>query len=127
MRRVSRDQYQSLERYVELVGGDLGDGGLDALTELDLAAPHRHRAVGVEAHPAIQPGCDFEALRQRHAVRGEAGCRIARAAARIARKIRTCVPQRQRLRSSAAAISASLGSLFRRRSARAAMMMPSMQ
>ena len=70
MRRVSSDQYQSLERYVQLVGGDLGDGGLDALTELDLAAPHRHRTVGVEAHPAIQPRRDFETLRQRHALRG---------------------------------------------------------
>ena len=48
---------------VELVGGDLGERGRDALAELDLAGEHRHRPVRVDAQPRRQHAVAVEASR----------------------------------------------------------------
>ena len=69
-------------------------------------------AVGVEPDPAVEARVRLEVRGKRGALTCAGASRNAAAARRIARRMRTCVPQRHRLRSSAAAISASLGSRF---------------
>ena len=107
--RVAGHDREPRQRNIQLFGGDLRDGGDDALAEFDLAAEHGDRAVGVEAHPAVEPRIGLEALRQDRGAH-----RAAPAARLIARRMRTCVPQRHRLRSRACAISASVGAGFSR-------------
>ena len=54
--RIARDHAHAREREAELLGGDLGKGGQDALAELDLAGHHRDRAVGIDAEPGVEHG-----------------------------------------------------------------------
>ena len=53
--RSARGQHADpLQRDTELFGGDLREGGEDALAELDLAARDRYRAVALEMHALRQ-------------------------------------------------------------------------
>ena len=121
-RSVAGNDIQALERHVQFLGGNLRDCGDDALAELHLAAEHGDSAAGFETHPAVQAWVGFQTERQDRRAH-----RDSFAARRIARRMRTCVPQRHRWRSSAAVICASSGSGFFFSSAAAAMTMPLMQ
>ena len=49
---------------VEFFGGDLRQGGDDALADFDLAGVHRHAAVGVEFEPLPEAAVDVQAAGQ---------------------------------------------------------------
>ena len=87
--RVAGDDGQLVQRHAELFGRDLRDRGDDALPQLDLAAEHGNGFVRFEAHPLLQARIGLEAERQD-------GCVHFAAALRIARTMRTCVPQRHK-------------------------------
>ena len=145
-RGVAVDDVDPLEVDVELVGGDLGQCGADALAQLDLAGEDRHGAVGIDPQPGVETAVAVEAARQRrgfsaHAARSEregdheaAGCeelaarrphgRISAAAFCTARTMRLCEAQRQRWPLRAARTSRSLGFGLRSSRALAAMTMP---
>ncbi len=139
---------------VELVGGDLAQRRQNALTELDLAREDGDAAIRVDADPTIERAVVIEAAGQffrrllgkgerpgeaeadnygagaeSELAAGETGAHsdASLAARRIARMIRPCVPQRQRLPASAARIAASSGSGFWSSNALAPMIMPAMQ
>src|SRR5262249_19613684 len=114
---VAVDDLDPLEVDIQLVGGDLGERGADALTQLDLAGEDRGRAVGIDAQPGVEAAIAVEAAwqrrglgergarRQREADHGRAGReelasrgvhdRISVAARWTARTIRLCEAQRQ--------------------------------
>ena len=54
---------QAVQRHVQLLGGDLGQGGGDALADLDLADRDVDAALG-EAQPAVEARVVGEAFRQ---------------------------------------------------------------
>src|SRR5262249_47995548 len=115
-RSGGRKQSHARDVDVELVGSDLGQRGNDALSDLDLARTELDCSIATDAQPLRQPRVALQAGWQlRGAGSGElsAGrCHAARAslAARsTARTTRLWAPQRQRLRSSAALTSASVG------------------
>src|SRR6516164_8787394 len=150
---IAGDERDALRLDLELVGGDLLERGEDSLTKLNLAGADRDGAVGVDAYPGIEhpvvgeaarelrrlggksAGSEAEgegerarALNEAAAGKDEAGHRaISRAARATARRMRTCVPQRQRLSAKAWRISVSLGCGFRARSPAALITMPLMQ
>ena len=111
---------------VELVGRDLRHRGDDALANFHLARAYRDRAIRINPQPAVEPPVGIERGRKAGGWRAHRGVPAAmlRAARWIARTMRVCVPQRQRLRSSAARISSSPGFGFLSSSALALMMMP---
>ena len=100
---VAGQHRDALEPHVQLVGGDLGQRGDDALADLDLADGEPHGAVGLEGDPLVQPRIVVQA-RGRQC--GSCRASLRRARRSTARMMRGWAPQRQRLPSSAAAISA---------------------
>ena len=146
-----------VERQVEFLGRDLGERGQDTLAELDLAGEDGRGAVGVDADPAVELAVVLQAARQPGRLLRESELRIERegdhdraepggeltsidggsvhgqvlplawAARSTARMMRLWVPQRQRLPSSAARTSCSLGRGLRSSSSFADMIMPLMQ
>ena len=52
--RIGGHDLQRLEGNVELLCGDLLEGGLETLTEFGLAGEHSNAAVGIDANPGIQ-------------------------------------------------------------------------
>ena len=127
-RSIGRDHVDSLRRDPELLGRDLREGGKNSLADLYFADKNRHGAVAAYAQPLRQPRILLQASRMLQPAVGndvhEVGCADARSTART---IRLCEPQRQRLRSSAARTSLSVGRGFIARSAAALMRMPLMQ
>ena len=124
MGRVARQHGDAIERQVELVGGDLADGGDHALADLDLAGGDAHGAVGLEVDPAVEAGILDQAGRQDGRAHAGLPLRSVAAARSTARRMRWCVPQRQRCLSSASTTSLRLGLGLRSSSALADMMMP---
>src|SRR5207249_5056010 len=61
---VAVDHLDALEVHVQLVGGDLRQGGADTLAQLDLAGEDRHGAVGLDAQPGVEHAVRLEAARQ---------------------------------------------------------------
>ena len=129
-RRIAFDHRDAIDGDTELFGRHLPNGDAQALAQIDLAAIERHRAVGMHGEKAVELArveCLAErSIGARDALRGSAagkshadhqraagleefapGKLRAHAgllpAARItARRMRWCVPQRQRLPASAA-------------------------
>ncbi len=124
--RVARQHRDTREVDVQLLGRDLRQRGDVALAQLHLAHRQAHGAVGLETQPLLHPPVGQDALRQGVAHRA-APARIIAAALATARRMRGCAPQRHRWLSSAAAISARLGSALRSSNALASMMMPDRQ
>ena len=81
---------------IEFLGGHLGQRGENALAQLDLAGPHLHGAVGVDAQPVSQPRVGRKGRREVFGAH-PAASRISAAAASTARTTRLCAPHRQRL------------------------------
>ena len=148
--RVGRHHADAVDGNVELVGGDLRQGGLDALAELHLAGEDGDGAVRPDADPAFELRGAAQAARQGLAPRrppepaeaedqgagaGEKGpARQAGAhrpdslaARRIARRMRGCAPQRQRFRARARRICSSVGEGFRASNAAAPTIIPLVQ
>src|SRR5207249_10448707 len=147
-RGVAGDDLDARRLQVQLVRGDLRQGGGDALPQLDLAGEDRHRAVRSGGAPGVEQAVRVEAPRQRGGPvlrggetrpecesnderaapleEGPAGGhgRISWAARCTARTIRLCEAQRHRWPLSAALISRSLGRGLRSSSALADMTMP---
>src|SRR5262249_33487292 len=143
------------QRQIELLGGDLGERGEDALPQFDLAGENLRGAVGIDADPTVEPtiglqapGQPFLPARKLRIEREgdddgtEAGGEFAPiesgsvhghvlpfawAARSTARMMRLWVPQRQRFPASAARTSGSLGRGLRSSSSFADMIMPLMQ
>ena len=109
---------------IEFLGCDLRHRGDDTLANLDLAGVNRHAPIRIETQPLVEPGVDDEAAGK---LGGRAHVCSSFAARCTALMMRTCVPQRHRLRTSASLISPSLGSEFRASKAAAVMMTPLMQ
>ena len=152
---VAGDHPDASERQIDLLGGDLREGGENALPQFDFSREDGRGAVGVDANPAVElaivlqaPGQPFLTEgkigieRERHHERtkpaGETASResgsvhrqvlpLAWAARSTARMIRLWVPQRQRLPASAARTSGSLGRGLRSSSSFADMIMPLVQ
>ena len=116
----------ALHRHVEFVGGDLRHGGEHALAELDAAGADQHFAGRGEGDPAVESRIVVERAGE-GCVHDGAPARISAAALATARMMRLCVPQRQILSSSAAAISARVGDGFLSSSALAVITMPDRQ
>ena len=112
---------------VQLLGRDLRQGGENALADFDLAGRKPHAARFLEADPGAEQRIVEQALRQVLGGRGHSGAPIEAPARATARMIRLCTPQRQRWRSSAAAISLRLGRGLRASSAAAEIRMPERQ
>ena len=111
------------EGRVQLVGGDLGQGGGDPLAVLHAPESDTHAAIGFEADPAVEARVGGE----HGGDHAGAPSRIRRAARATASRMRLCTPQRQRCQSSAWAISPRLGSGLRSSSALAPTRMPERQ
>ena len=121
VRRVGGRHAHAREADVQLLGADARDRRLQPLSELDLAREQGDGVRGIDADPRVEVGMACQAGgKLAH------GC-IARAARRTARRMRACVPQRQRWMASASPISSSVGCGFRSSSAFAPMIMPGMQ
>ena len=103
--------------------------GLPAELAERLGAPARSgQGEGDGQRPAAQRGrCAGTSRARSHAAHRRAPSRTASAARRTARKMRMCVPQRQRLAPMCARISSSVGSRRRSSSAWARTIMPAMQ
>ena len=71
-RGVRGNHFDALVIDIEFIGGDLGERGQDALPQLHLAGKNGHRAVGINAQPAIehaivlQAAGQYRRLRLRH-------------------------------------------------------------
>ena len=63
-RGVARDDLQALEIDIQLIGNDLRQRRQNALAQLHLAGEHGHRAIGVDAQPAIQAAVAVQAAGQ---------------------------------------------------------------
>ena len=63
-RRVGGDQARTVETHRQLLGGDLQQGGLDALAKFRLPGEDRDVAVAVDADPRIQVRRLLQAARQ---------------------------------------------------------------
>src|SRR5204863_2266098 len=70
-RGVSRDHFDAAEVDVQLVSGDLGQRGHDALADLYLAGERGYRAVRVDAKPTVEHAVLLQASRQRRGRLGE--------------------------------------------------------
>ena len=121
-RRGHRQHADAADVDVELVGGNLCQGGGDALADFDLAWAHLDKAAGIEPEPARQARVGGEVDRQL----GGHGT-SSWAARSTARTMRLWAPHRHRLRSSAPRTCASLGLGSRARRAAADIRMPAMQ
>ena len=154
---VALDIFYLVDADTEFLGGDLRDRDAQALAEIDLAAVERDGAVAVHREESVDllvvedAGCDCRTLRGSRAQAGERksdgkratfeqcaageavldrcvhGKPLCPAAAITARTTRTWMPQRQRLPSSAARTSSSLGFGVLASSAAADMMIPLVQ
>ena len=154
-RRVAFDHGDAIDGDTEFFGRHLANGDAQALAQIDLAAIERHRAVGMHGEKAVELArveCLAErSIGARDALRGSAagethadhqraagleefapGKLRAHAgllpAARItARRMRWCVPQRQRLPASAALASSIVAFGFAARRPTAVITMPLVQ
>ena len=152
---VAGDHPDASERQIDLLGGDLREGGENTLTQFDLSREDGRGAVGIYANPAVEPaivlqapgqpfltqgkiGIERESHHERTKPGGETASResgsvhpqvlpLAWAARSTARMIRLWVPQRQRLPASAARTSGSFGRGLRSSSSFADMIMPLVQ
>ena len=111
-----------VEADIKFLRGDLGEGGGDALTDFDLADADAGTAGDAEIEPAIQARIVGEAFGER-----VGDHRNAAAAWATAARMRGWAPQRQRLPSSASAISVRLGEDLHASKAAAAICMPDRQ
>jgi len=126
-RSLPGDDAQPRRGDVQLLGRDLRQGGEDALADFDLAGRKPHAARFLEADPGPEQRIVEQALRQVLVGHGHGSAPIEAPARATARMIRLCTPQRQRWRSSAAAISLRLGRGLRASSAAAEIRMPERQ
>jgi len=126
-RRLARNDPQPGRGDIQLFSGDLRQRGEDALADLDLAGRKPHAARFLEADPGAEQRIVQQALRQILGRRGHGSAPIEAPARATARMIRLCTPQRQRWRSSAAAISLRLGRGLRASNAAAEIRMPERQ
>src|SRR5882724_2753172 len=125
---IGRNHANALERYPQLLRGDLGEGGQDPLADFHLAAEDRDRAVAFEPQPLGKPRALLETAGTPEAGVGD-GVHVRSPAAtrNTARTMRLCEPQRHKLRSKAARTSLSVGVGFLARSAAALIRMPLVQ
>src|SRR6266571_8164665 len=152
-RGIGVHDLDALQIDVELVGGDLGERGADALPQLDLAGENGDRAVRVDAQPRVEHAVVVEAPGERGGLRlaerqlggkrkrndqraagleeiaaRERGLHAISFAARCtARTMRLCEAQRHRCPFRACLISRSLGRGLESSSALSAMIMPLLQ
>ena len=93
-RRVARDERNAFRCNVQFVGCNLHKGGGDALADLDLSGLEHDHALAREIDPIAAARVVVQAGRRRDRTHARA---LPIAAARsIARRIRSCAPQRQR-------------------------------
>ena len=127
VRGVAGQHGDATQRHVQFFSRDLADGGNDALPHLDLAGGDAHGAIGLELDPAVETRVLDQARGQHGRIHAMPPLRSIAAARSTARRMRWCAPQRQRCLSSAATISARLGSGLRSSSALAEMRIPERQ